>query len=76
MAIPIIKMKRWHIVALIITLLVCSVIIGSELKEINLKGIECLKKPACPISLYQQNIEVEKVQAEFKESLERLGVKG
>lgn len=61
----------WKI-ALLVILIVGIFFLGYEMKDLNMKGIDCLKRPPCPISLYQQEQEVGQAQAEFLERLEKI----
>ena len=62
--------KNWHVVALIIALLVCCFFLVLAVKDLNMKGIACLKKPACPISIYDQQIDIKEAQANLQKLLE------
>lgn len=57
-------------VAVLVLLIMAIFWLGYELRRVNMEGLACLKKPACPISLYEQNVDVEKAQEEFFKSLE------
>ena len=61
--------KRWQVISLIIALLVCSSLIAWQVKDINMKGIACLKKPACPISIYEQQTDIQEAQEEMQKVL-------